>query len=116
MLAGHERPTWRQFVEATTAHDPLAVDIAVRAGIYLGAAIAHLVGAYDIHHIVLAGRIVELGDLFLDAVVAEMHQRVLPSMAHSTTICFTSLGADRTADIVTLGCSAFLLHRELGII
>lgn len=116
MLAGHERPTWKQFVEATTAHDPLAVDIAVRAGIYLGAAIAHLVGAYDIHHIVLAGRIVELGDLFLDAVVAEMHQRVLPSMAQSTTLCFTSLGADRMADIVTLGCSAFLLHRELGVI
>lgn len=116
MLAGDASPTWKQFVEATAAHDPLAVDIAVHAGIYLGAAVAHLVGAYDIHHIVLAGRVVELGDLFLDAVVAEMHQRVLPSMAQKTTVRFTSLGADRMADIVTLGCSAFLLHRELGVI
>jgi predicted NBD/HSP70 family sugar kinase len=115
VLAGAP-PTWDAFVRAVGQHDPLAVDLAVAAGRHLGAAIAHLVGAYNIHNIVLAGRIIDLGSLLLDAVTAEMHQRVLPAMAETTTVRFTSLAAGRLADIVTLGCSALLLQRELGVV
>jgi len=111
-----EPPTWSQFVAAVLAHDPAAVDVAVYAGRHLGAAIAHLVGAYNIQRIALVGRIADLGDVLLDAVVAEMHQRVLPAMAATTDVRFSSLADRPAADIVTLGCSAFLLHRELGII
>ncbi len=112
-----EPPTWSHFVAAVLAHDPAAVDVAVYAGRHLGAAIAHLVGAYNIQRIALVGRIAELGDVLLDAVVAEMHQRVLPAMAGTTAVRFSALAGDRAAaDIVTLGCSAFLLHQELGII
>lgn len=114
-LAG-DPPTWNEFVRAVGLHDPLAVDVAVTAGRHLGAAIAHLVGAYNVHHIALAGRIIDLGGLLLDAVIAEMHQRVLPAMAATTTVRPTSLAADRLADIVTLGCSALLLQRELGVV
>jgi predicted NBD/HSP70 family sugar kinase len=121
LLAGAGTPTWRQFVDAVVAHDPVAADIAVRAGCHLGTAVAHLVGAYNVRNIVLAGRIADLDGVLLDAVVAEMHQRVLPSMAETTTVRFTSLGvgpmpAIAMTDIVTLGCSALLLHRELGIV
>lgn len=115
--AAPAQPSWPQFVAAVLAHDPAAVDVAVYAGRHLGAAIAHLVGAYNIQRIVLVGRIVDLGDVLLDAVVAEMHQRVLPAMAETTDVRFSALAGDRAAaDIVTLGCSAFLLHQELGII
>ncbi len=115
VLAG-DTPTWPTFIQAVNAHDPVAVDVTVTAGRHLGAALAHLVGAYNIHHIVLAGRVIDLGGLLLDAVIAEMHQRVLPAMAEATTVRFTSLAAGRLADIVMLGCSALLLHRELGIV
>jgi predicted NBD/HSP70 family sugar kinase len=111
-----EAPGWREFVAAVAAHDPDAVDVAVYAGRHLGAAVAHLVGAYNIHNVVLAGRVTELNGVLLEAAVAEMHQRVLPSMAAGTQLHFTSLGPSRTADIITLGCSALLLHRELGVI
>ena len=116
VLAGDSVPTWPAFIQAVKAHDPVAVDVAVAAGRHLGAAVAHLVGAYNIHHIVLAGRVSDLGGLLLDAVNAEMHQRVLPAMAEATTVRFTSLADGRLADIVTLGCSALLLHRELGVV
>ena len=116
LLAGDTAPTWPLFIQAVNAHDPVAVDVAVAAGRHMGAAIAHLVGAYNVHTIVLAGRVIDLGSLLLDAVIAEMHQRVLPAMAEATTVRFTSLADGRLADIVTLGCSALLLHRELGVV
>jgi predicted NBD/HSP70 family sugar kinase len=116
LLAGNEPLTWRQFVAAALAHDPVAVDVAVRAGGYLGAAAAHLVGAYNIQTIVLAGDVTALGDTFLDAVQAEMHQRVLPAMAAATTVRYPSLDAAQVADITILGAAALVLQRELGIL
>ncbi len=115
LLAGTDPVSWEGFVTAVAAHDPIAADIAVYAGRHLGAAVAHLVGAYNVQHIALVGRIADLDGVLLDAVIAEMHQRVLPSMAETTSIRFTSLGAN-ISDIVTLGCSALLLHRELGVL
>ncbi len=114
-LFGSGAPTWLHFHEAVLAHDPVAVDIAVDAGRYLGAAAASLVGAFNIRNMVLAGRPVDLDGVFLDAMVAEMHQRVLPAMAQATNVRFSSLGVHKAADIVMLGCSALLLNRELGI-
>ncbi len=115
-LAGADRVTWERFVEAVAAHDPVAVDIAVRAGGHLGAAVALLVGAFNIQTIVLAGRIADLGEVLLDAVTAHMHQRVLPAMAAATTVRYASLDAARLANIVILGGSALVLQRELGIL
>ncbi len=115
LLAGAAPPDWPRFRDAVAAHDPVAVDIAVHAGRYLGAAAAGLVGSFNIRNIVLAGRLADLDGVFLDAMVAEMHQRVLPAMAQATAVRFSSLGAHRPADIVMLGCSALLLNRELGI-
>ena len=115
-LAGIQSPTWANFVSAVTEHDPVATDIAVFAGRHLGAAMANMVGALNIQSITLAGRVADLGDILLDSVQAEMHQRVLPSMAEATTIRLSSLGPERVADIIILGCSALLLQRELGVL
>ncbi|MBK7218720.1 MAG: ROK family transcriptional regulator [Candidatus Promineofilum sp.] len=116
LLAGDAPLTWPRFIAAVAAHDPLAVDVAVCAGCHLGAAVAHLVGAYNIQSIVLAGDIAALGDVFLDAVQAEMHQRVLPAMAAATTVRYPSLDAAQVADITTLGAAALVMQRELGIL
>ena len=77
---------------------------------------AHLVGAYNIQTIVLTGDIADLGDVLLDAVRSEMHQRVLPAMAALTTVRFASLDGPQMADITILGASALVLQRELGIL
>lgn len=66
--------------------------------------------------IVLAGRLADLDGILLDAVVSEMHQRVLPSMAQATRVRFSSLDPQKAAVIVMPGCSALLLDRELGIV
>jgi predicted NBD/HSP70 family sugar kinase len=108
--------TWRGFSEAVALHDPVAVDIAVAAGCHLGTAAANLVGALNINAIVLAGRLADLDGLLLDAITAEMHQRVLPAMAQMTKVRFSSLGPERAPYIVSLGCAALLLHQELGIV
>ena len=115
LLAGDERPSWPRFVAAVEAHDPVAVEIAVDAGRYLGAAAAGLVSSLNVQTLVLVGRIADLDGVLLDAMIAEMHQRVLPSMAEATTVRFSSIDPRRAADIITLGCSALLLQRELGV-
>ena len=115
-LAGDAPLTWTRFAAAVAAHDPVAVDVAVRAGCLLGAAVAQLVGAYNIHNIVLSGRIVDLGEVLLDAAVAEMHQRALPAMAAATTVRYPSLAAAQLPDLIALGCSALVLQRELRIL
>lgn len=115
-LAGIPSPTWGQFVAAVAEHDPVATDIAVVAGRHLGTAVANMVGALNIQTIVLVGRVADLGDILLDSVQAELHQRVLPSIAEMTTIRLSSLAPDRVGDIIILGCSALLLQRELGVL
>lgn len=115
-LAGPEPITWPRFVDAVADHDPLAVDLAVQAGRTIGTAVANLVGAYNIRHIILTGQIADLGEVLLDAVVAEMHQRVLPSMASMTQVQYTALTPDQASHNVILGCSALVLQQELGII
>ena len=75
-----------------------------------------MVGALNIQTIVLVGRVTDLEDILLDAVQAELHQRVLPSIAETTTIRPSTLAPDQVGDIIILGCSALLLQRELGVL
>ena len=109
-------PAWGQFVAAVGEHDPIATDIAVMAGRHLGTAVANMVGALNIQTIVLVGRVTDLEDILLDAVQAELHQRVLPSIAETTIIRPSTLAPDQVGDIIILGCSALLLQRELGVL
>ena len=69
----------------------------------------------QIQNIVLTGDVTDLGDVLLDAVQAEMHQRVLPAMAAATNVRFASLATAQLPDLITLGCSALILQRELKI-
>ncbi|MEZ4519905.1 MAG: ROK family transcriptional regulator [Chloroflexota bacterium] len=112
MLAGDPITSWEAFVDAVQAGNEAATNIVAGAGRHLGAAVANLIGGFNITTIILAGRISQLGDALLDPMRSEMRHRVLPSMADETTVAFSTLGSD----IIVLGGSALLLQRELGIV
>ncbi len=109
---GQSITDWSTFAETVQAGQQASRAVAANAGGYLGAAVANLVGAYNIQTVVLAGRVGELGGAFIEPVRSEARRRVLPTMADQTTIAFSTLGSD----IILLGASALLLQQELGII
>ncbi len=117
------RSLWRQFVPTPEEID---VDVMLRAfeagdetlrqpiaemGRYLGIAVANLVGALNIQHIVIAGDLARLGQALIEPIEQEMRQRSLALLAGETSIETSSLGSD----IVVLGAAALLLAYELGL-
>lgn len=103
---------WRDLVVAYQAQDAAAVHVVRESGRYLGMAVANLIGAFNVHHIVLSGRISQFGELFLQAAHDEAHRRALPAMVDETTLSYSVLGED----VVVLGSSALVLKHELGIV
>lgn len=110
--AANTAVTWEDLVRAVESGDTAAVDLVTTAGFNLGVVIAGLIAAFDIHEIVVSGRITRFGTPFLQAVEAAARRRVLPEMAAQTVISFSELGTD----IVLLGCSALVLQHELGVV
>ena len=85
--------------------------VIARAGQYMGAVIASLIGILSIQKIILSGDFGQFGQLYLDAVRTEAEKRVLPGMMASTEIALSTLGAN----IVLLGVSALVMAQELGL-
>lgn len=112
ILARASDLTWDTLVSALNAGDPAACHVVHQAGRYLGVAIANLVATLNIHRIVIAGRVYQLGDGFINSALEEARCRTLPSMVADTQVRYTDLGND----IVILGCSAMVLKQELGVI
>lgn len=111
LAGGHAITDWPDFVSAVRAGQMVAVAIAAEAGRHLGKAVALLIGGFNITTIVLAGRVAELGPVFLEHVQSEMRRCVLPSMADQTTVTYSTLGSDG----ILLGGTALVLQRELGV-
>lgn len=103
---------WNTFSKAVTEHDEQAAAVVKSAGNALGIAAANLVGAFNIHHIVIAGRVTALSHVYLSRICDSMRRRALPAMVEATTLSYSSLGPDT----VTLGCSALVLQGELGVL
>lgn len=103
---------WNELVAAFDKSDPRAMQLVRQSGCYLGIAIANLIAAFNVHHIVLSGRISHFGELFLQAAQEEARRRALPTMVDETTLSYSVLGTD----IVVLGSSALILKHELGIV
>ncbi len=110
--AANTAVTWEDLVHAVDARDTAAVELVARAGFNLGVVIAGLIAAFDIHEIVISGRVTRFGVPFLEAVEVAARRRVLPEMAAQTAISFSELGTD----IVLLGSSALVLQHELGVV
>jgi predicted NBD/HSP70 family sugar kinase len=86
--------------------------IVVAAGRFLGTAVAGLIGALNIHRIVLIGSVAALGDAWLEAVRDEAHRRSLAMLGVRTRIEIGRISTDE----VVLGASALLMVRELGLV
>ncbi len=93
------------------AGDEDTAAIVAAAGRALGQAIAGLIGALNIHRIVLLGSVAALGEPWRAAVRDEADRRSLAMLARQTRI---ELGG-ATDDVVVLGASALLMTRELGL-
>jgi len=116
MLGGHrsaDRPVvWDDVVRAFRAGDDETSELVAETGHYLGIALASLIASLNVRHIVISGRIVQLGQRLLDAACTEARRCAYPNMVKETDIRFSPLGPE----IVLLGASALVLKEELGVI
>lgn len=104
--------SWETLVARVAAGDPRLVPVVRTAGHYLGIACANLIAAYNIHHIVIGGRVAHFGAVLLEAAAATARRYALPAMVDETELSYTPLGAD----VVLLGCAALILKHKLGIL
>ncbi len=111
-LATVENVDWDAILDALDAGDEAVQEMIAETERYLGVAIANLIGCFNIHHIIIFGRVSSFGDVFLSAVRNKVQQLILPELAASTEISLTTL----STDIVILGCSAMILYHELGVV
>lgn len=98
--------------DAVDAGEEPARRLVAAAGRWLGRAIAALIGALDVHHVVLLGTVTTLGEPWLDAVRAEALRGALGLLSRDTQI---GIGG-APDDVVLLGASALLISRELGLV
>lgn len=68
--------------------------------------------AFNTPRVVLAGSVARFGQPLLQAVVAEMRQRMLGTLADRTTVTISGLGDE----IIILGAAALPLANELGVV
>lgn len=98
---------WRAFEQG----DPATRAMVERAGFYLGVTVSNLIGALNIHHIVIAGSLARFGASLVEPIQKQIEMRALSALVERTTIRTSNLGND----IVTLGAAALLLSNELGL-
>ena len=91
--------------QAFNAGDPLVRQIILDAGGSMGMAISNMVGALNIHKVVLAGDMTRFGKPWLDAIQESMRQTTLARLADETQIEFGQMGQNG----IILGASALIL-------
>jgi predicted NBD/HSP70 family sugar kinase len=104
-------PDLETLVAAVRSKDPGALVIVTEAGRHLGRALGALIGALDIHQIVLIGPMTRFGEPWLAAVREEAGRSALSLLADRTQIQIGRVGAD----LVERGAAALLMSSELGL-
>lgn len=99
-------------LKAFEAGDPALKQVISEVGRYLGIAVANLVGALNIQHILIAGSVARFGDALLEPICQEMRNRSMGLLADETQVDLSSLGQN----IVIQGAAALLLSHELGVV
>jgi glucokinase-like ROK family protein len=99
-------------LQAFRAGDEALQAVVAEVGYYLGIAVANLVGALNIQHIVIAGSVARFGLPLLEPIRQVVRQRAMDMLAEETCIEISQLGQD----IVIQGAAALLLAYELGIV
>jgi N-acetylglucosamine repressor len=99
-------------LQAFEAGDETVQGLVHEAGLYLGLAVANLVGVLNVRHILIAGSAARFGEALLRPIRETVPSSSLPILAGETNVEIASLGQD----IVILGASALLLSSELGLV
>jgi N-acetylglucosamine repressor len=81
-------------------------------GRHLGSAVANLISALNVKHVVFAGSVSGFGAQLRDIILREVRERSIPTLSNDVSIELSTLGDD----IVIKGATAILLANELGII
>ena len=97
--------------QALAAGDATVSEIVLAAGRELGRAVAWLIGALNLHRVVLVGSAAGFGEPWLTAVRDEATRGALPLLTRETVIEIGELHDDG----VMLGASALLMTQELGL-
>jgi N-acetylglucosamine repressor len=108
---GGDQPTLDQAREAFERGDEHVQSVVLSAGRYLGGAIATMIGAMDIHRVVLHGSVTTFGDPWLASVREHAGRRTLGLLASDVDISV----ADSNANLAVLGASALLMTSQLGL-
>ena len=103
--------TFDDVVWAFGENDPTTLGVVRDTARYLGSALANLVAALNIKHIVIAGPVIQFGPSFLCDIRETMLSHSLAHLAEGTLLDYSTLGQD----IVILGASALLLNDVLGM-
>jgi N-acetylglucosamine repressor len=104
--ADPQRISFDMIVKAFHKDNPLARQVVLEAGKYMGFALSNLVSVLNIHEIVLTGDMTQFGKPWLEAIQKSMESASLDKLAHDTHLQIGKLGANRIA----LGASAMLLN------
>ena len=99
-------------LQAFEAGDEELQEEVSKIGHYMGIAVANLVGAFNVKHILIGGSLARFGEPLLEPMRQVMKQRSLSMLAAETEIGLSSLGKD----IVIQGATALLLSHELGLV
>jgi glucokinase-like ROK family protein len=91
---------------AFIAGDPLARQIVLEAGRFMGLAISNLVGTLNIQKIMLTGVMTCFGELWVEAIRESMSRTTLSSLAQETQVEIGQLGGNG----IILGASALLAN------
>lgn len=84
----------------------------VEAGRAIGIALATVVAALDVAHVILAPELLNAGDILVGAVREELSSRILPSIAEMVEVEATQLGGD----LVLYGAASAVLVDRLGAV
>ncbi|MCB0225636.1 MAG: ROK family protein, partial [Anaerolineae bacterium] len=98
--------------QAFVAGDEDVQQIISDVGRFLGAALAHLVGALNIEHILIGGLMSSFGEPLLESIRRAMRRRAMSLLVDETQVGFSTLGTNS----VILGAGAIILTEELGIV
>jgi N-acetylglucosamine repressor len=86
--------------------DPLARQVVLEAGRFLGLAVSVIVATLSIRRILIAGEMTRFGPALLDSVKEGLAQTLFPRLIDETRVEFDRLGHDE----IILGASALLLN------
>jgi N-acetylglucosamine repressor len=86
--------------------DPLARQVVLEAGCYLGMAISSLIGALNVQKIVMVGEMTRFGASWLEAVQETVLKTSLPRLSQETRVEIGLLGEN----VIILGASALLVN------